>query len=162
MLVLFILSAHTMDILMHQDLNNISTRVPSFWADPKEAVHLIMPQALISAIVVIVFGSIHCIGWYFQFPSHLELILWRVSSATVVGVPIIICSLTILAFLIHKYKVHTPMTVMNGFILVTFVGSFLLYFIARMFLLLEALIALRALPEGAYSVVSWITFIPHI
>jgi hypothetical protein len=161
MIVVLILLGLSINMIMQQELDDTSKRVPSFWGDPKEAVHLLVPHASISAVIIIVFGIIHCIGWHFQFPSNPELILWRVSSATVVVIPIIICSLTIVSFLIHKYEVHAPMTVINGFILVAFVGA-LFYFTARIFLLLEALIALRALPEGAYRVVSWVTFIPHI
>jgi hypothetical protein len=31
------------------------------------------------------FASVHLIGWYFTFPTRVELILWRVSSSIVTG-----------------------------------------------------------------------------
>ena len=33
-----------------------------------------------------VFGGIHCAGWYFNFPSSAEAMLWRVSSAVLTGI----------------------------------------------------------------------------
>ena len=144
------------DLFLHTDLDGINMRVPSFWADPKEAVRLMIPQALISAII---FGSIHCLGWHFQFPA--ELILWRVCSATIVGVPFFMILIIMSAFLTNRYKVHVSAKVIDGLTLISFVNS-LLYLIARMILLLESLVALRSLQEGAYSVVKWSTLIPHI
>ena len=65
------------------------------------------------------------------------------------------------AFLTNRYKVHVSAKVIDGLTLISFVNS-LLYLIARMILLLESLVALRSLQEGAYSVVKWSTLIPHI
>ena len=33
-----------------------------------------------------VFGGIHCAGWFFDFPSSAEAMLWRVSSAVLTGI----------------------------------------------------------------------------
>jgi len=160
-LALVVILSHIMDMFLPTDLDSISMRVPSFWANPKEAVHLMIPHALISGIIFIGFGSIHCLGWHFQFPSHAELILWRVGSATIVGVPFIGLLVVTSAFLTNRYRVHVSVKVIYGLSLISFVASFF-YMIARMILLLEALVALRALQEGAYGVVKWSMLIPHI
>ena len=160
-LALAIILAHIMETFLPADVDSISMRVPSFWADPKEAVRLMVPHALISGLIFIGFGSIHCLGWHFHFPSHAELILWRVGSATIVGVPFLGLLVVMSAFLTNRYRVHVSVKVIYGLSLISFVSSFF-YMIARMILLLEALITLRALQEGAYGVVKWSTFFPHI
>ena len=38
------------------------------------------------SVVGIVFGGIHCAGWFFNFPSSDEAVLWRVSSTVVTGI----------------------------------------------------------------------------
>jgi hypothetical protein len=37
-----------------------------------------------------IFGAIHCIAWSFKFQSHAEQLIWRISSAVVTGVPLLI------------------------------------------------------------------------
>ena len=39
---------------------------------------------------------------------------------------------------------------------------FLLFFFARLFIVVEAFISIRSLPVGAYDTVNWINFLPHI
>ncbi|KAF8950661.1 hypothetical protein BDZ97DRAFT_2027258 [Flammula alnicola] len=40
------------------------------------------------SLIGVVFGAIHCAGWNFLFPSHAELILWRISSLVIIVVPL--------------------------------------------------------------------------
>ena len=35
----------------------------------------------------IIFGSIHCTAWQFQFPSYIEQLLWRISAISVTSGP---------------------------------------------------------------------------
>ena len=61
-------------------------KIPTFYAESKTAgvaIFICMP------VVGVVFGGIHCVGWFFDFPSSAEAMLWRVSSAV----------LTVVAFL---------------------------------------------------------------
>ena len=101
-----------------------------------------------------VFGGIHCIGWFFDFPSSAEAMLWRVSSAVLTVVAFlspIIASL--LAFLsdIHKY-----------FAVALSVIFILVYVVSRLLLIVEAFISLRHLTPGMLALVKWTSFIPHI
>ncbi|PBK58890.1 hypothetical protein ARMSODRAFT_983477 [Armillaria solidipes] len=42
------------------------------------------PKRFMALVVVgSVFGAFHCAAWSFQFPSHAEMVLWRVSSIAV-------------------------------------------------------------------------------
>ena len=38
-------------------------------------------------IVATAFGALHLIAWNFEFPSHLEQLLWRIASLTITGIP---------------------------------------------------------------------------
>ena len=41
---------------------------------------------LFMPLVGVVFGGIHCVGWFFNFPSSDEATLWRVSSTVLTGI----------------------------------------------------------------------------
>ena len=45
----------------------------------------VKPFLCFSAIAGAVFGFIHCTAWNFAFPSHVEKIMWRTASLTLVG-----------------------------------------------------------------------------
>ena len=52
-------------------------KIPTFYAAESEtdgdgiAILICMP------VVGVVFGGIHCVGWFFNFPSSAEAMLWR-------------------------------------------------------------------------------------
>ena len=68
-------------------------KIPTFYASYSArdsdtygdaSVHLIC-----MSVVGLVFGGIHCVGWFFSFPSDAEAILWRVSSAVITSIAFI-------------------------------------------------------------------------
>ncbi|KDR79429.1 hypothetical protein GALMADRAFT_1240173 [Galerina marginata CBS 339.88] len=111
-----------------------------------------MAWALIAAVI---FGGIHCAGWIFTFPSHAELIIWRISSIVITVIPF----LTIAYVYIVRRQGMEYLGTVTKYITVV---SILLYMIARFLLLAEAFSTLRGLPPAAYDIVRWVTFIPHI
>jgi hypothetical protein len=122
--------------------------------DPAITVALLGPS-----IVGMAFGAIHFIAWWHAFPSHAELILWRVSCIALVAVPLfsaIFCgSLAV--------NVDNILGVALVFItMVLLVLSAWLYVVARVTTLVIAFTALRSLPPDTLLVVDWTTFIPHI
>jgi hypothetical protein len=54
-------------------------------------------------VITIAFGSIHCIGWSFTFPSSIEQTLWRVASHSITGVPIVGFPLEVLTNAVDKH-----------------------------------------------------------
>ena len=131
-------------------------KIPTFYAESESdgdgaflvAFYICLP------VVGVVFGGIHCVGWFFNFPSSAEAMLWRVSSAVLTVVafltPIIA---TFLAFLsnIHKY-----------FAVALSVIFILVYVVSRLLLIVEAFISLRHLTPGMLALVKWTSFLPHI
>jgi hypothetical protein len=105
-----------------------------------------------AVFVSMVFGGIHCIGWLLSFPSHTEQELWRISSVAITGVPQII---VVFSFIDRSFRVPDIVSI-------SLVLSPILYLLARVALLVLALMALRSLPHSALQTVQWITFIPHV
>jgi hypothetical protein len=106
-------------------------------------------------LVTTVFGGIHCIGWSFDFPSHTEQLLWRISSISITGIPL---GSVVIAGLIGALDdvVHESL---SGILIILLS---LLYILCRVLLLVVSLIALRSLPSSAFQTVEWTTFLPHV
>jgi hypothetical protein len=122
----------------------------------------------IVTLVAMTFGAIHCIAWSFQMPTEVEKMLWRIAACLITAVPL---PFTIIAMLQLKVKVDaingTPWAEsLRLLIEIMYGGTGLftvpLYLIARVILLVQPFLLLRALPGGAYNTVLWTTFIPHI
>jgi hypothetical protein len=50
--------------------------------------------SVVGLVAGIVFGAIHCIAWSYQFPSHLEQILWRTSTVAIICTPAAVFSVS--------------------------------------------------------------------
>ena len=107
-------------------------RVPRFWADSEDEQ---IPADIIVLGVGVCFGAIHCISWDFSFPTHMELLMWRVLCVAITAVPVVFISI---------------------------LPACILYILARAVTLVLAFTSLRGLLPGAYETVHWITFIPHV
>ena len=131
-------------------------RAPRFWAnsfsdDAERADKIVLG-------VGVCFGAIHCISWGFSFPTHAELLMWRVSCVAITAVPIYIS----LGFLLaDRLGDKFDLFVIIGFYFCPLSGG-ILYIAARAVTLVLAFTSLRDLPPGAYETVRWTTFIPHV
>ena len=137
--------------LSHED------RVPRFWANSTDS-----EQETANIIVVwvgVCFGAIHCIAWHFSFPTHTELLIWRISSIAITSVPIYTILGLVLAGLLEGMGFNKFADAV-GYFSPLFSG--ILYILARAATLVLAFISLRDLPPGAYETVHWTTFIPHV
>lgn len=143
------------------DVARDQTRVPTFYALPmsyEEVDH----SHLITVLTGTIFGAIHCIGWFFQFPTFTEKLLWRATSTFIAVFP------PFLGVLFHGhvfFRVGWANKVWNAilhvFRLIAPIGIFL-YIPARIYLLVEACISLRNLPPSALETVQWVLFFPHV
>lgn len=108
---------------------------------------------LVSAAGV-VFGGIHCAGWFFTFPSHDEAILWRVCSVVLTGIALLLPPLC--------YFDSVVSGSLESLAIATTILAITIYVVSRLLLLVEAFVSLRHLTPGMLAVVTWTSFIPHI
>lgn len=106
------------------------------------------------AVVLCLFGAVHCLAWNSPFPTHAERVLWRSCAPIVTGIP----AIGVLAFALglkSKGRVGEVMITVNILLV-------LVYTLARICLLMLSLASLRALPFKAYENPSWTLYTPHI
>ena len=173
------------------------TRIPTFFPfedDPlvNQAYHIDHCRV---AIISLLFGLIHCLGWSLVFPSGAERLIWRVSAAIIAALPVLILSsYSVILFFRFTYEkwfliegadlgssyfspeglrrlnlltlyanwIVKPMNRFRKAMWLIFLILIPIYLLARMALLVEAFLSLRSLPSGAYSVVNWTEYLPHI
>jgi hypothetical protein len=110
--------------------------------------------SLAGLVMATVFGGIHCIAWFFAFPTSQEQVLWRMSAVAIIFVPWL-CLLLVYMGVTHILQNQVIMKVV-------FVILLLMYITGRAFLLILMVTTLRNLPPGAYEAVSWTSLIPHL
>jgi hypothetical protein len=142
-------------------------KIPTFYAFPTTPQHISRQSAENCSVVILVsaiFGLIHCIGWSFKFPSTPEKILWRVCAIIITIVPVVAVALHLIASAFKLMKINTtvPWVYLVTLISLLFRLIILVYLLARLSLLGEAIFALRKLPQSAYVVVKWTAYLPHI
>ena len=131
-------------------------RVPRFWANSTGGFGRVEEIAdSVMLLVGVCFGAIHCIAWGFSFPTHMGLMMWRISSVAITAMPIYIFLAMLLATLVDDTNVGV-----TDIILI--LPPVILYMLARAVTFVLAFTSLRDLPSGAYETVHWTTFIPHV
>jgi hypothetical protein len=181
-----------------------SARVPTFYSGPLGLTSTLKGEEVFSLVhfreawiagatelgLALVFGSIHCIAWNFDFHTRIEKDLWRTAALMIVCAPICIalCSIALVYFLLYQDYHRIARTVTRNLFKVKFEGRntlhrfdwrmvilsilfpisltgiivcFGLYFLARLSLLTLAFTSLRNLPEGSLQTVHWTEFFPH-
>lgn len=121
---------------------------------------------------VAISGAIHCISWSSNTntntTSFAEIVLWRLFSLAFFGLFIGPLTAFVAVFVIDEItrwferrcsEARPPPLPFAFHVLVLL--SFALYSIARIGLVVLAIMDLRAVPHKAYEEVYWTTFIPH-
>ena len=133
-------------------------RVPTFYSpwDPRDTNQrqFFIIRVSFPICIAAVLGGIHCIAWSFQFPSPQEQLAWRISAAFITAEPILF------GLLIHLDKCQV--TILSICIKALFISLSVMYFVARILLLILPCITLRALPPSALIEIQWTSLIPHI
>lgn len=133
--------------------------VPSFWSTNDPDQDKAPSSLLIEYLIGTVFGAIHCAAWNVDFASIEEMWMWRSCSVLVAASPVVF-GLSLMAAV--KGLFDTDSTIGTVSALIFFMVSIPLYIIARLFLIVLPLVALRALPPGALMDVNWSVYIPHL
>ena len=96
------------------------------------------------------FGAIHCLGWNWPFPTAKEQVAWRVCSAAITGLPVVIS-----IFSRDSYPLFETASDKSWC-----VGVFL-YILGRITIIVLAFMALRAMPVDTFQTVNWTNYFPH-
>lgn len=134
-----------------------SRRVPTFWAGEPDADDIFNAD-IIALLVAMVFGAVHCIAWFYAFPSHAELMMWRISAIAIVAILGGIL-MGLLATKVGRWGLNNAgISVVIGFCLVGAPA----YIVARSILLVLSFTSLNVIPPTVYHMVQWTDLIPHI
>ena len=134
---------------------------PTFYA-PTSTNYIIAP--FIGLCVGISFGGIHCVAWYFQFPSSAEEIIWRTTAVTITTIPVVFF------LIVENVRMQIPdagfqdlsTRDFSRFRILIIYFLIVLYCISRVALVVLPILALRCLPPEALLEFQWSSFIPHI
>ena len=152
-MIYFIVGLQDQDVDLRRE-----DKVPMFWANSTGGKDLIISDSIV-LVVGVCFGAIHCVAWHFSFPTHTELLMWRITSIALTTLPICIPLIFGLAGLLGGL-LELDDSADIVFCTAPVIG--ILYIFARVITLVLAFVSLRDLPPGAYETVHWTTFIPHV
>lgn len=146
----------------HYTLDSKAKRIPTFYAVPHR-INIIPASNLVIAVIGVMFGAIHCVGWNLGFPTRAEKIIWRTSAVVISTFPILMIFHALLIMIGGIPQFLTGVR-LKGIVIIgeVFWRCFPIYFLARMILVIEAFITLRDLPKDAFIQVDWTRFLPHI
>ena len=144
------------------------SRIPNDYSPPPPS----SKEASFIWITSMTHAGIHCAGWSFEFPTLIELVLWRVSSLTLlvvmaVGgiVPVLSTrpwfdfSFNLLWIWVRDARKKTWMREWMFALLVN--CAYAAYIMARLVIFAELFRVFRSLPQTAYQEVDGGTFWPH-
>ena len=145
-------------ILAVDDFNIGDMKVPTFYSTRQEGGEV--GYVILTSVVGVVFGGIHCAGWFFTFFSGDEAMMWRVSSTVLTGIAFLLP--IFFTFLGLFLKTSHSTSHLRRYLITVFTIVLLGYVLSRLLLLLEAFISLRHLTPGMLALVKWTSFVPHI
>ncbi|KAI9458542.1 hypothetical protein F5148DRAFT_1220241 [Russula earlei] len=145
--------------IQDEDLKRVDTFYPNKWSKDSGFSYVFL--LFIIPIFASAFGGIHCIGWSFVFLSSAERSLWRVASASITIIPILLLLVMSAWESRGRWIANSPWY--NTFSLgLTQYILVIVYMLSRLVLLVLPVLSLRSLPSAIYNVVHWTSFIPHV
>ena len=135
-----------------------ATHVPSFYAPSTSSDSY--SRMVVFALFGVIFGSLHCIGWHFTYPSSFERTLWRVTSLTITIIPFIVAPID---FMLENVQLEGRLGKMVRLTLDLIMTVLLFVYVpTRLSLIAQAIALLRNQPPTAFLAIDWTKFIPHV
>ena len=119
-------------------------------------------RMVVFALFGVIFGGLHCIGWYFEYPTHSEQTLWRATSLAITVIPLIVAPID---FLLATRDIGSCQKFERRALLILDLIITILLFVyvpARLSLIAQALALLRNQPSSAPVAVDWTKYVPHL
>ncbi|TFK60387.1 hypothetical protein BDN72DRAFT_828939 [Pluteus cervinus] len=149
-----------------EEVHNEASHVSTFYGleIPYEKRNLVIR---LSCVIGMVFGAIHFLSWHSSFPTHTELLLWRISSILLVGQP----ALLLVADFFNEIYDRAPsgsrrefisMLLKKFFEILSYFVGLIPYIVARFCILVLAVLTLNHLPPRALDSITWTFYIPHL
>ena len=141
-----------------------ASHVPSFYAPVRESDR--WSRMVVFALFGIIFGGLHCIGWYFKYPTQSEQTLWRATSLAITVIPLVVAPIDfLLATRLQNPDVSSCQKSERMALLILDLMVTILLFVyvpARLSLIAQALALLRDQPPTALIAVDWTKYVPHL
>ncbi|TFK60388.1 hypothetical protein BDN72DRAFT_965704 [Pluteus cervinus] len=154
------------ELFVDEEVHSRATHVSTFYGMDVPDDKFSLVQRL-SCLVGVIFGGIHFLSWHSPFPTHSQLLLWRISSIILVAQPVSL----FLGFIFSTIADRTPSRSWRRSIAEFFQSFFALlsifvgpipYVLARFCLLVLAFLTLNDLPPHALDAIAWTSYIPHL
>ena len=115
---------------------------------------------IVFALLGVIFGGLHCIGWNFTYPTEKEQNLWRATSLAITAIPVIVAPID---YVLENFELKEGSGRIVRFALDLVMTVLLFAYVpARLSLIAQALSLLRNQPQSAFLAVNWTQYIPHI
>jgi squalene monooxygenase len=144
-------------------------RIPNDYSPPPPT----GTEATIVWVVSVVHAVLHVLCWSFPFPTITEMVLWRVSSLTLlvvmaVGglVPVLSTrpwfdfSFSMMWIWVREARKQT--FARRRFFSLVVDSAYVMYILARIVIFVEIFASFREMPEDVYYDVDWTSFWPHV
>jgi hypothetical protein len=115
------------------------------------------------------YGGLHATAWYAPFPSSVQQLLWRVSSATVtssgIGLGTLVWFVPLHEFVGNHRRKKWNRLLADGIVSVLSIlipAAGLWYCFCRSFLVVESFICVAHLSASDLRLPTWPSYVPHI
>lgn len=111
-------------------------------------------------VITLLFGGLHCLAWYYYFPTEAERLIWRCASIASTTIPCIGVATACMSTLsnysssVVSVLLFSSASILSGLELI-------LYILARLALLAIAFTSLRSMPGDVY-LTTWAKYLPKV
>ncbi|TFK59519.1 hypothetical protein BDN72DRAFT_597042 [Pluteus cervinus] len=153
------------ELFADEEVHDDAAHVSTFYAVEIVSGRLVLLYS--SCLIGIIFGAIHFLSWHSAFPTHTQLLLWRISSIALVAEPFCLALENVLGGIaggepsFETLKEGLVSSLFFFFLITAAILGPMVYIIARMCLLVLAFLTLRS-PPTAFQTISWTAYIPHL
>ncbi|KAG2051829.1 hypothetical protein BDR06DRAFT_1010126 [Suillus hirtellus] len=112
-------------------------------------------------LMATIFGSVHCMAWFFAFPTYYEQVLWHTSAIAITSTPCVEPCVLYVEDILEDFDISNWLYVTRIFSSAILIFP-IVYITGRGILLVLMFTTLRNLPPDVYQVVSWTALVPHL